>query len=296
VDKEKILFIVNPISGSKSKAGIPVLIDRYLDKKKYDHQIVFTDYGGQGSEIAALALVNGVNIVVAVGGDGTVNEIGKVLLGSKVSLAIIPAGSGNGLARHLKIPMDTVKAIKAINQGIKMCIDAGRVNDRYFFCTAGVGFDALIGNLFARKAHRGLKGYIGSTIKEFFAYTPETYKITNNGDQLEKKAFLVTFANASQYGNNAYIAPNAAIDDHMLDICIMKNFPVLAGPLIGFRIFAGNIHHSRYVEFLRTKQIVLERESPGVMHLDGEPVQMGKQLIVTSIPSCLHVIVGMNIL
>lgn len=292
MNKEKIIFIINPISGSKSKAGIPVFIEKYLDKNKYDYQIIFTDYGGQGTEIATLASANGVSMVVAVGGDGTVNEIAKVLIDTNVTLGIIPAGSGNGLARHLKIPMDPLKALHVINKGHKIKIDAGQINERYFFCTAGVGFDALIGNLFAKKTHRGLKGYITTTIKEFFAYIPEKYQITIEGKKSEKEAFLVTFANASQYGNNAYIAPNAIINDEFLDVCILKSFPVLAGPVIGWRIFAKNIHRSPYAEFLKTKAILLERTEPGPIHLDGEPVNMGKTIHVKVIPACLNVMVG----
>lgn len=288
--KEKIIFIINPVSGSKSKAALPFLINKNIDGEKYEHQIIFTDYSGQATEISSLAMANGINMVVAVGGDGTVNEIGKVLINSSVKLGIIPGGSGNGLARHLKIPLDTLKAIQTINSGNQIVIDAGKVNDRYFFCTSGVGFDAHIGEIFAKKTHRGLQGYLTSTIKEFFSYTPEKYKISVNGSTFERKAFLVTFANASQYGNNAFIAPHADIQDHLLDVCVMRKFPAYASAGLGFRIFAGSIQKSTYVEFFKADEITLERPSSGVIHLDGEPVQMGNKLVVKMFPSALRII------
>ena len=291
MEKVKIIFIVNPISGSKSKANIPALINKLIDKNLYDHQIIFTDYAGQGSEIATLAIVNNVDTIVAVGGDGTVNEIGKVLIGSSVNLGIIPAGSGNGLARHMGIPMDTAKAIELFNNRKIIRIDAGQINEKPFFCTAGVGFDAHIGNIFLTKVTRGLKGYITSTIKEFFSYIPEVYTVKFNEKVIKQQAFLVTFANASQYGNNAYIAPNAKIDDQYLDVCILNKFPLYAGPGIGMRIFAKNIDRSSYLNSWKVKSVSLERVSPGVIHLDGEPIQMGKLLKVNCIPSCLNVVV-----
>ncbi len=288
--KEKVIFIINPIAGSRSKAALPQLIEQHLDHQKYELQLVFTDFKGQGSEITNLAVANGASIIVAVGGDGTVNEIGKMLIDTKACLGILPAGSGNGLARHLKIPLDLIKAIKVINQGKKVFIDAGKMNGKFFFCTSGVGFDAHIGDVFATKVHRGFQGYIKTTLKEFNAYQPQLYKLTLPDKELVRESFLITIANASQYGNNAFIAPHANIQDHLLDICIMKKFPPIAALDMGIRIFTKRIQFSKYVEFLQLPELTIERPLPGIVHVDGEPFQMDARLDIRIVPGGLQVL------
>ncbi|HEX8548169.1 MAG TPA: diacylglycerol kinase family protein [Cytophagaceae bacterium] len=289
---EKILFIINPISGSTSKAALPKLIETKLNSKWYRPEIVFTDYAGQGKEIALNAVHSGMKKIIAVGGDGTINEIAQTLIGTPGVLGIIPAGSGNGLARHLGIPMDQQKAIELLNNHREICIDCATINGKYFFCTAGVGFDAHIGDVFAKKTHRGIKGYITSSIREFIAYSPERYQLIINGETLERTAFLITFANAAQYGNNAFISPEASIQDGLLDVCILKPFNSLTSLGIALRLFTKEINKSKYMEIIRCNSLIVRREKPAVAHADGEPIEMGMEIDVKITKDCLQVIVA----
>ena len=243
--KEKILFLINPISGTQLKEHLPGMIKDLIDASIFDVEIVITKYKGEASEIVRQKLLANYRYFVAVGGDGTVNEIAKELINSRGILGIIPIGSGNGLARHLQIPLQPKKAIQIINNLKHQAIDYGLINKTPFFCTCGVGFDALIGDKFAQCKGRGLTNYVKTTIREYFNYKPEMYQITIDDERtIKRQAFLITFANGSQYGNNAYIAPHADICDGKLDICIISPFKLYNAPGIGIRLFAKNIHAS----------------------------------------------------
>lgn len=290
--KEKILFLINPISGTKYKGHLPKLINEVADTSIFDVEVVITKYKGEATEIVAQKLTENYRYFVAVGGDGTVNEIAKALINTSAVLGIIPVGSGNGLARHLQIPLQPAKAIQLINKRKVQSIDFGLINNTPFFCTCGVGFDALIGEKFAQCKGRGLSNYVKTTISEYFNYKPETYHITiDNGQITAHKAFLITFANASQYGNNAYIAPRADISDGKLDICILSPFRLYKAPGIGVRLFSGNIDKSSLMYTNRGSKILLERATDGVIHFDGEPCQMGKELEISLVNKGLNVII-----
>ena len=206
MEKKKIIFIINPISGTASKAGIPKLIERYLDHEAFDYEIKLTEYAGHASVIATEAKDNHVDIVVAVGGDGTVNEVARAIVHSQTALGIIPCGSGNGLARHLLLPLNMAKAIKIINACEIHQLDYGIINEHPFFCTCGMGFDAFVSHKFAEAGKRGPITYVENVLKEGLKYKPETYEIRDESGTTRLKAFLISCANASQYGNNAYIA------------------------------------------------------------------------------------------
>lgn len=290
--KEKILFIINPISGTLNKKKLPGMIEELIDAAIFDFEIVTTRHKGEATEIVSQKLTEKFRYFVAVGGDGTVNEIAKALINTQGIMGIIPVGSGNGLARHLQIPLQPEKAIKVINKIKFQAIDCGLINDTPFFCTCGIGFDALIGEKFAQCKGRGLSNYIKTTIKEYFNYKPELYKITIDHERvISRKAFLITFANGSQYGNNAYIAPNADISDGKLDICILSPFRLYKAPGIGIRLFAKNIHKSPLMHSEQAQNIILERASDGVVHFDGEPCHMGKILNISLINRGLNVII-----
>ena len=187
--KEKILFLINPISGTKYKGHLPGLINEMIDKNIFDAEVIITKYKGEATEIVERKLTENCRYFVAVGGDGTVNEIAKVLINTPATMGIIPVGSGNGLARHLKIPLKPGRAIQTINNLKNQAIDVGVINNTPFFCTCGVGFDALIGDKFAQSKGRGLSNYVKTTISEFFNYQPEMYHITvDNEEKIEKKA------------------------------------------------------------------------------------------------------------
>jgi diacylglycerol kinase (ATP) len=226
LSKSNILFIINPISGGKDKLKIPGLIDANLDRSKFNANYSFTEYIGHASEIAEEAASKNFDIIVAVGGDGTINEIGTKVMQQNKILGILPFGSGNGLSRFLKIPMNTTQAIKVINDCKVRVIDTAKFNDKCFFNMAGMGFDAHISSVFAGNKSRGLSGYLKLGFKEMLDYKPQTYHIHIDGKEYIRKAFVVSVANSSQYGNNAHIAPNASITDGLLDVCIIKEFTI----------------------------------------------------------------------
>ena len=291
--KKKILFLINLISGTGNKEYLPEMINELIDSAIFDIEIVITKYKGEATEIVSQKLIGNYRYFVAVGGDGTVNEIAKVLINTQAFMGIIPVGSGNGLARHLQIPLQPRKAIQLINKQKYQAIDYGLINNTPFFCTCGVGFDALIGEKFAQCKGRGLSNYVKTTIFEYFNYKPEMYQITiDNVRKINRPAFLITFANGSQYGNNAYIAPHADISDGKLDLCILSPFKLYKAPGIGIRLFAKNIDKSSLMHSERASNIVLERASEGVVHFDGEPCRMGKRLEISLINKGLNVLIS----
>lgn len=288
--KDSILFVVNPVSGNKPKEFILKLIEKEFEQSEFNTKTIVTNYAGEATSVVKDFIHKGYNKIVAVGGDGTVNEVASAVADTESELGIIPLGSGNGLARHLKIPMNPAKALHLIKHGKSKKIDYGKINDQKFFCTTGVGFDAHIGHVFSNLEGRGFTNYIRATLSEFRKYQPKRYELTMNGSTIMRDAFLITFANASQYGNNAHIAPEANIRDGKLDIAIMKAFPLRTAPGIGARLFLKNINKSMYVETYQCKNAVLKRTSPGVVHFDGEPADMGEILNINIVPGGLNVI------
>jgi diacylglycerol kinase (ATP) len=291
-EREKILFIINPVSGSNRRKNMPALIKANIDQGRLDVSIAITESRGHATQLAGDALKHDIKKIVAIGGDGTINETARVLINTDASFGIIPSGSGNGLARHLKIPLDTAKALQLLNDSNIISMDTGNVNGRAFFCTAGVGFDAHIGKVFADKKVRGFRTYISSSFSEFFRYKPSSYKLLIEGTEMEKKAFCITFANTSQYGNNAYICPDADVEDGLLDICLIAPFPLYAAFDMARRIFDKSIFNSGYVNRIKVKEFLLRSEKEMIMHLDGEPHEGGKEITVKVLPGSLRVMVG----
>jgi YegS/Rv2252/BmrU family lipid kinase len=289
-DKKRIVFVVNPISGTQGKKAILKWIDERLDRSIYDYSIVKTEYAGHATQIAANAVQEKVDVVVAIGGDGTINEIARSLVHTDTALGIIPCGSGNGLARHLRIPMEPKAAIDVLNRGVDLCIDYGKINNIPFFCTCGVGFDAFISLKFADSGKRGLLTYLENTLHESLTYQPETYEIENEEGTVKYKAWLIACGNASQYGNDAYIAPQASLTDGLMDVTIMEPFTVLDVPSLTFQLFNKTIDQNSRVKTMRAKKIKIHRVNEGVMHFDGDPLMAGKELEVEIIPGGLRVI------
>lgn len=289
-DKKRIVFVVNPISGTQGKKAILKWIDERIDRSVYDYSIVSTEYAGHATQIAAEAVQEKVDVVVAIGGDGTINEIARSLVHSDTALGIIPCGSGNGLARHLRIPMEPKAAIDVINKGHRFCIDYGKINNIPFFCTCGVGFDAFVSLKFADSGKRGLLTYLENTLHESLTYQPETYEIENEEGTMKYKAFLIACGNASQYGNNAYIAPRASLTDGLMDVTILEPFTVLEVPNLSFQLFNKTIDQNSRIKTMRAKKIKIHRQHDGVMHFDGDPLMAGKELEVEIVPAGLHVI------
>ena len=277
---QHITFIINPISGTQSKHEIPDLIDRMMDKERFECKVCITEYAGHAAELAKACAAQGDDIVVAVGGDGTVNEVARSLVHTKTALGIIPCGSGNGLARHLCIPMDIMKALDIINQAQIVDFDYGVINDLPFFCTCGMGFDAFISLKFAEAGKRGPITYVENVLKEGLKYKPETYEIIDDNGTTKYKAFLIACANASQYGNNAYIAPGATMKDGKMDVIIMEPFDALEAPQIAADLFMKTLGNNSKIKTFRTRKLTIHRQSPGAIHYDGDPIMTNSDIEV----------------
>ncbi|MCR5513147.1 MAG: diacylglycerol kinase family lipid kinase [Prevotella sp.] len=279
-NKRRIVFIINPISGTSNKDEMPKLISKHLDQDCFMYEVRFTEYAGHAAEIARQSAAEGIDIVVAVGGDGTINEVARSLVHTQTALGIIPCGSGNGLARHLCIPIDAVKAIELINQCQIEAFDYGVINGLPFFCTCGMGFDAFISLKFAEAGKRGPITYVENVLKEGLKYQPETYEIVDDNGTVYHKAFLIACANASQYGNNAYIAPGATMRDGMMDVIIMEPFTALDAPQIAADLFMKTLQNNSKIKTFRAKNIKIHRKRPGAIHYDGDPVMTDNDIDV----------------
>jgi YegS/Rv2252/BmrU family lipid kinase len=289
---EDICFIVNPASGTGKWKGIEESIKAHLDKG-FSPKILFTEYAGHATELAKKYSAK-CRIIVAVGGDGIVNEVASGILGGDSILGIIPAGSGNAVAGHLGIPLNHKQAIKCLNKQRVESIDIPMVNDKPFIAIAGTGFDAEIASQFAKDKKRGFYTYIKLSLIEYSGYKPNEYSITIDGKKMVKKAFLISVANGSQYGNKAYIAPEATMKDEWLEVCILKPFPKALGPQLVGRLFLKNINRSRYIKTVKGKEIRIRRTDglPCGLHYDGEPGGFTDEIRISMKPDKLRVIAG----
>lgn len=292
MNKKKVVFILNPISGAISKAGIPDLIEERLDKDKFDYRIAETQHAGHATDLAREAVEEGVDLVVAVGGDGTVNEVGRSLINTKSALGILPCGSGNGLARHLNLPMNLKKSIDIINCYDVKALDYGIINNHPFFCTCGMGFDAFISMKFAEAGKRGPITYMQKVLEEGLSYEPETYVIEDKDGIHRYKAFLVSAANASQYGNNAYIAPQASMSDGLLDIIIMEPFDLIEAPQVAIELFNKTLDKNLKIKTFRAKHIHIRRKKEGVIHYDGDPITSGADVDISVVQKGINIVVN----
>lgn len=286
---KKVVFIVNPKAGVKKKIDVPQLIADNFSKEIPSEILIWKDKN-DFEKIRERIFAGNFTIAVAVGGDGTVNEVAKTVNHTNVALGVIPFGSGNGLARSIGVPMNAIEAIKRIENGSIKTIDSGLINDKPFFCTSGMGFDAHIGSLFASSTKRGFWTYAKITIRELFGYKPIEYKITNNGSTFTRKAFLITFANAGQYGNDFFIAPQASMSDGLLHVAILRPFSLLIAPFLVAKIFRRKAHQSRYIETSTAAALTVSRPGPGAIHFDGEPGEAGAEVTVKIVPQSLKVI------
>ena len=289
--RRHILTIINPVSGIGSKDKIPRLIDTMVNTDLNDVSIVMSEYAGHAHEIAQQAVKEGFDVVVAVGGDGTVNEVGSALCGTGTALAIVPSGSGNGLARHLRIPMNASRALQLLNNGTVGQFDYCTVNDRPFFCTCGMGFDATVSDKFSNEGTRGFISYIKTALTEFFKYKAQSYVIDIDGVRQEERAFVIACCNAAQYGNNAYIAPRATMQDGLIDVTVMHGFNVVDCPLIGARLFFRQLDKDRHVSIYRGKRIVIERRQDDIIHIDGDPVTMPARVVIQNVSKGISILV-----
>lgn len=289
--KANCLLIVNPRSGTTDKGAIIKLAIETLLAAGVSVETAFTERPGHATELASEAASEGVDIVVAVGGDGTVNETARALCNTSSTLGILPVGSGNGLARHLGIPMDATKAVELLTAGKLVECDYCTVNDRPFFCTCGIGYDANVAQRFAsRPGSRGFINYVRSAIEEIIRYKSEEYTISCDNETLTEKAFLIACCNASQYGNNAFIAPEASISDGLMDITVFHSGLLIRQALNGLDMMLGTLHDNARVHTFRSSRVVINRRKPGAIHIDGDPTMMGTRLVVRCHPRGLRVL------
>lgn len=277
-----MLFIVNPISGKGRKKRLISLL------KESGYEVACTEFAGH-AEI--LARETSAKTVIAVGGDGTVNEVARGLIGTGKTLGIIPCGSGDGLARHLGLSHHPGKALKTILAGKTAAIDAGNIDGRMFFSICGVGFDAVVSERFAKCGKRGLSSYIKEGLKTWKIYSPEKYYIRIDSDEFEHEAMFVSVGNSNQWGNGAKITPLADISDGMLDITVVDRFKVYEIPWLAGRLMCGSVHKSQRVHTYRGQHITITRPAESPAHADGDWFIAGKTLEIRIIPQALNVLI-----
>ena len=291
--KKYIVFIVNPKAGitPKSKVIIELLAGNIIPSSRFIPEVIFTERAGHATEIAKNAIDRGADIIVASGGDGTVNEVACALVNTGIPMGILPAGSGNGLARCLGISMSYALALRTIIRGNTKLMDVATVNDMLFTSIAGIGFDAFVAEKFAESYIRGMISYMQIILNEFSAYKPKTYKLTIDGVSLEKQALMIIFANSDQFGFNTRIAPDAKVDDGLLDICIIKKMPVSQLLNVGYHLMKGTPVKTGYAEYYKGKTISIQQETDPLMNIDGEPKVVKSPVNISIKPLALCVIV-----
>ncbi|MGN0201803.1 MAG: diacylglycerol/lipid kinase family protein [Candidatus Cryptobacteroides sp.] len=276
------LFIINPISGKGNREKlISVLNARGLE-------YAVTTRAGEAEELAAKATQD---VVAAVGGDGTLNEVARGILGTGKTLGIVPCGSGDGLARFLGISRDVSMAIDVVTGGRTIPLDAGLINGHPFFSVCGAGFDADVSKAFAEAGKRGLLTYVEEALRLWHNYSPEEFSIDIDGKKWSQRAVLVTVANSNQWGNDAAVAPKADCSDGLLDITILDSVENVELPGLAIKLMRGTCDTSSRVHCYTGKNIVIERSSPGPAHFDGEWFETGKRIEISVIPSALNVLV-----
>lgn len=288
---KNIAFIINPISGTANKRTIVKAIDKYLDRSQWAPSLVYTEYRSHATELARQYAALGFDAVVAVGGDGTVNEVADGLRHTQTAMGILPIGSGNGFARHLEIPLKVQRAVELLNNSEPITVDYAMAEEQPFFVTCGTGFDAEISEKFAAAGKRGFLTYLKNIVKDFFSYQPQHYIIKTDEGDIDTEAFLITCANANQWGNAAYIAPKASLQDGLLDVAVLSKFPLTAVPELALRLFEKNLDESLYLTTIKCREVTIVREQADAFHLDGDPVQMPAEVHVKIVPEALRVLV-----
>ncbi len=288
-EDKKVFFIINKYSG----AGYPPATEAaIMEVCRQNHTVCaleFTEGPGHATTLAAQAVADGFKKVVAVGGDGTVNEVARALLHSPVVMGIIPKGSGNGLARHLRIPLKITSAMKCLFTSQPIAMDTFRINEKLSLNVSGIGFDGYIANLFGGDNRRGLSGYTRLVLNEFRRFPEFEAHIQIGENKLVKNAFVVAIANSSQYGNNAKIAPTASVRDALLDISILKKIPAYRLDFV-YQFFRGTIDQSAYCQVISAREATIDLHTPMYFHVDGEPCGKADHFTIEMIPGSLQML------
>jgi len=288
---KKVRIIVNPISGTKKKKQGSKYFERLLHNSSFHTDFFITEFPGHCTLLSKEAVDLKYDAVIVVGGDGTINEAVQSLIGSKTALGIIPAGSGNGLARHLGIPMATSQAIKRIESFQTTQIDTAKINDQSFVNLSGIGFDAHVAKVFNGSNKRGLFNYFLISIREYFHFKNTDYELDIDGKITNTKAFMVVFANSNQFGNNFIISPNASIKDGLLDVCIIQKPSIFSLPYLFFQLARKKIHHSYFVDIQTACNIKLKLKEKSFINVDGEAIEHKGTVQININPLSLTVII-----
>lgn len=289
MEKKEALLVINPVSGTRSKDGLERVVSSRLSEAGIHVETVCTSSSGDAGAFAEKAVKENYDMVISAGGDGTVNEISAVLSHTPTALAILPLGSGNGLARSLGIPQDVDEALKVIVENEPIACDRGIVNSLPFYCTFGVGFDAAVSEKFAAQKRRGRITYVQSVFREFLKYRSQPYALSIGGSVITEKAFLIAVCNAPQYGNNAYIAPQAKLTDGLLDITVVHSGSPLSTVLVGVDLMTGFIDRNTQIDTFRVSTATITRLQSGPVHIDGDPLTLGTNLEISCDPAALKV-------
>ena len=280
----KIRFIINPISGTGKQKGI----EEYIAKHFENFEIIHTKKTGDATRISKEAAIEKIDAVIVVGGDGTVNECIKGLINTNTALGIIPCGSGNGFAYHIGMERTTEKAVIQLKNTRIEVIDSCTANGVPFMNVSGIGFDAHIANLFLTLTERGFVNYVKLIIREL-RYNAKEYTMRYNNIERKVTAYMIAFANASQYGNDAIISPMADFQDGLIDFVILKEFPKWKIPFFLLKLATGKAHLSKYVEIIQCDKMTIKAENT-LLHLDGEPYKASNPIEVAILPKSLKIL------
>ncbi|MCR5192529.1 MAG: hypothetical protein K6D59_04415 [Bacteroidales bacterium] len=291
--KKNILFIVNPVSGVGKQKKIDEVIESKIDHSLIDYSIQYTERIHHGRDLAKAAVEQGIfDAIVAVGGDGSVNDIAGALVGSDIALAIIPCGSGNGLARNLKIPLTPAHAVEVINHFKIAEIDTIDVNGHIVASIAGIGFDAHVARRMKLAKVRGLQAYAKIIVADYTTYKEHTYRLVIDGKEIERQAWFISFANSNQFGYNTTIAPMAQLDDGLIDICIVDRIPLLHLPLTAPLLYLNHFQLSQHVEYYKAHEVTVLNNKERWVNIDGEGESIGEELHFVNNRKNLKIIVG----
>jgi YegS/Rv2252/BmrU family lipid kinase len=289
-DPLRVRFLVNPLSGLPLGRPRPyTLIERILMRSDWDFDIRILRKRGDGEKEARRAVEEGLDLVVGVGGDGTLHQIANPLVGTKTALGVLPYGSGDAYARALGIPLVPHRALRGLLSGEPELLDVGEVEGRFFLSTSGVGLDAQVGQEFDKSPIRGGLPYVGIAAKEFLNYQPVVAHIEFDGESRSIRPLLLTIANTNQFGIGAVIAPRARPDDGLLDVCVISEISVLEALVHSPKLFMGAIDQAPHVELFQTREIRVSLERDVPVHLDGEPYTLPRDLVFRVRPRALRV-------
>lgn len=284
----KALFVINERSGKRRDFDVAEVIRRTC---MHEHEVVPSREKEDLDGIVDRAEEEGFDVVFAVGGDGTVHETAKRLIGRQPALGILPIGSGNGFARHIGLPLDPATVLDACSGCRIVTIDTATVNDQPFLGVMGIGFDAHIAHRFAASTVRGLETYVKEGLRAFTDFHAEEYEVTMDGRTHKQNAFVIAVANSAHYGNNARIAPLASLQDGLLDVVVVDDMKLIDATFLLVRLFSGTIHEAKGVTSLQTTEVTIRRPAAGPAHLDGEPVTLPELLHVKIVPRSLRLLV-----